>query len=168
MNTKPGDKTREATHLYIATVASALPLDQNPVIALGLRFVDRYTFDGPPDDARAELLINSRSPHVASQIFEAGSAWHCNTGWFDPDQTDRILHNLNMASNLVDLSSTVTIEHQATVFLGAPRQSFQTLFDPPGGQTGLMTALDNLHEANKDILKEILLPAMLEKIGLIP
>ncbi len=162
------DKTREATHMYIAVVASALPLVQNPVIALGLRFVDRYTFDGPPDDARAELLINSGSPHVAPQIFKAGSAWHCNTGWFDLDRTDRILHNLNMASNLVDLSSTVTIDHQATIHLGAPRQSFQTLFEPPGGQTGLMPALDHLHEGNKDILKEILLPAMLDKIGLTP
>ena len=162
------EKTSEATSKYLSTVAAALPLVQNPVIALGLRFVDRYTFDGPPDDARAELLINLRSPHVAPQIFKAGSAWHCNTGWFDLDQTDRILHNLNMASNLVDLSSTVTIDHQATIHLAVPRQSVQTLFDPPGDQTGLMPALDYLHEGNKEILKEILLPAMLNKIGLTP
>ena len=162
------EKTREATSKYISTVASALPLVQNPVIALGLRFVDRYTFDGPPDDARAEFLMNSQSPHVAPQVFKAGSAWHCNTGWFDLNWTDRILHNLNMASNLVDLSSTVTIDHQATIHLGVPRQSVQTLFDPPGDQTGLMPALDHLHEGNKEILKEILLPAMLNKIGLTP
>jgi uncharacterized protein (TIGR04255 family) len=161
-------QTRQATSEYISTVLSALPLVQNPVIALGLRFIDRYTFDGLPDQAQAELLMSQQSPYVAPHVFSAGSAWHCNTGWFDQNTEDRILHNLNMASNLVDLSSTVTIDHQATVHLRAPRQSTQTLFTPPGEESGLMQALDRLHEQNKEILKEILLPTMLTKIGLTP
>ena len=161
-------QTRKDADLYASTIISALPLIQNPVIAFGLRFIDRYTFNGLPEQAAARLLMNPKSPYTAPQIFDAGSAWHCNTGWFEDDTDDRILHNLNIASNLVDLSSTVTIDHQATVHLGAPRQSPQSLFTPPSGQTALTTALDDLHQRNKEILQEVLLPEMLEKIGLTP
>ena len=162
------DTTRQAAAKYLSTVLPALPLVNNPVVAFGLKIIDRYTFDGTPENARADLLVQTDSPYVAPNVFDAGSAWHCNTGWFEQGSDEPILHNLNIASNLVDLSPTVTIEHQATVHLRAPRQSTDTLFTPPPGYTGLMEALDQLHDRNKVILQQILVPAMLDRIGITP
>ena len=158
--------SRQTVERYMRPVLSSLALGQNPIIAFGLRFIDRFTFNGVPEEAQAGLLIAENSAHIAPQVFEVGASWHCNTGWFDFRAGDRILHNLNIASNIVDFSSAVTIDHQATMHVGTVRQSMDTLFSPPGDATGFMEALDMLHDQNKEILKKVLKPEMLAEIGL--
>ena len=152
---------------YLLTVLTSVPLSQNPVVAFSLRFIDRYTFSGNPKEARAALLFAGATPHLTSNTFNAGPNWHCNTGWFDTTTgVDRVLHNLNVASSLIDLSSTVTINHHATRYLTTPRQSAETLLTPPDESTSLPNVLDNLHDQNKAVLGQLLLPEMLSKIGI--
>ena len=158
--------TRKVVSEFLEPVLSSLGLPENPVIAFGLRFIDRYTFSGRPDDARAGLLFIQKNPYITPYTFESGSAWHCNTGWFDFSLRDRVLHNLNVASNLVDLSSTVTIDHSATMNLASPLNSTTALFHPQNDSLGFINVLDILHKENKDILRKALLPEMLDKIGL--
>ena len=159
---------RNVLHEYFVPILSSLPLTQNPVIAFGLRFIDRYTYNGKPDEAKAELLFVRENPHITPYVFRAGSVWHCNTGWFDLTLEDRVLHNFNVASNLIDLASTVTIEHQATMHLAIPRQSITALFEHPDRACRFLEVLDVLHDQNKDILRRVLLPEMLVRIGLEP
>jgi uncharacterized protein (TIGR04255 family) len=153
---------------YLRPVLNSLPLKLNPVIAFSLRFIDRYTYTGNPKEARAELLFEQGNPYIASHTFDAGPTWHCNTGWFDDgiQEDDQVLHNLNVTSNLVELSSTVTIDHHATRHLGAPRDTLVALFAPSGGAIGLVDALESLHDRNKSILGQALLPEMLARIGI--
>ena len=158
--------TRQTVEQYMRPVLSSLALGQNPVIAFGLRFIDRFTFNGDPNEARADLLIVDDGPHIAPHIFEVGASWHCNTGWFDFTGGDRVLHNLNISSNIVDFSSAVTIDHQATVHVNTARQSIDTLFSPPGKAMGMLAALDMLHDQNKEILHKVLKPETLAEIGL--
>ena len=159
---------KDALH-YLRAVLASLPLDQNPVVAFSLRFIDRYTFNGDPREARADLLFKKETPHITPYTFEAGANWHCNTGWFDAtseETNDRVLHNLNVASSLVDLSSTVTINHQATRYLGFPRHSAKALLASANDSFGMVNALDSLHDQNKNILVQLLTPDMLAKIGI--
>ena len=154
---------------YLRPVLTPLPLDQNPVVAFSLRFIDRYTFDGDPEDARADLLFVRETPHITPHTFEAGAAWHCNTGWFDTtigEENDRILHNLNVTSNLVDRSSIVTINHQATTYLGRPRHSAEAVLASASRPIGMVEALEILHDQNKSILVQLLVPEMLSKVGI--
>jgi uncharacterized protein (TIGR04255 family) len=153
---------------YLHPVLNSLPLETNPAISFGLRFVDRYTYSGNSGEARADLLFERGNPYLASHSFEAGSMWHCNSGWFDDaiHDDDRVLHNLNVTSSLVELSSTVTIDHQANRHLGAPRDTVTALLAPSGGAIGLAKALESLHGRNKSILGQALLPEMLAKIGM--
>ena len=161
------EATRKDALKYLRTVSVSLPLEQNPVVAFSLGFIDRYTYSGNPGEARADKLFVRDNPYIASHIFDAGAIWHCNTGWLDDaTQGDRVLHNLNVTSSLVDLSSTITIEHQATRHLVAPRHTLATLFDPPAGATGLVEALESLHDRNKGILRQALRPEMLARIGM--
>ena len=162
--------TREFASRYLSTVLTSLPLRQNPVVAFSLRFIDRYTFSGEPRDAQADLLFNKESPHITLHSFRAGDKWHCNTGWFDTslfEDNDRVLHNLNVTSNLVDHSSTVTIDHRATRYLGWARHSVEALLETSDVAIGMVEALDRLHDHNKEVLKELLRPEMLTKIGIL-
>ncbi len=148
-------------------VLRSLPLNRNPVVGFSHRFIDRFTYGGRPSEARAELLFVNESSHLAPHIFDSGSIWHCNTGWFDTTiGRGRVLHNLNISSQPVDLSSAVMIDHQATMHLESPRQSIPALWEPSDDEIGLKQALGILHDQNKEILKSILLPEMLSKIGL--
>ena len=160
---------REDALHYLRAVLASLPLDQNPVVAFSLRFIDRYTFNGDHKDAQADLLFKKKTPHITPHTFEAGANWHCNTGWFDRtigEKNDRVLHNLNISSNLVDLSSTVIINHHATRYLGWPRHSADALLITANKTTGMVDTLDSLHDKNKEILAQLLAFELLSKIGL--
>ena len=155
---------------YLRPVLTSLPLNQNPAVAFSLRFIDRYTFSGNPGDARADLLFVKETPYIAPQTFAAGPTWHCNTGWFDTqieEENDRILHNLNVASSLVDLSSTVTINHHTIRYLSSPRHSAEVMLESDNRAISMVDALDDLHELNKNILKNLLVPEMLTRIGVV-
>lgn len=167
MDYESWETTGEDALKYLRSVLISLPLEQNPVVALSLRFIDRYTYSGDPGDARADKLFVRGNPYITPHTFDAGPMWHCNTGWFDDTaHDDRVLHNLNVTSSLVDLSSTVTIDHLATRHLEAPRHTLATVFEPPAGATGLVEALESLHDRNKNILRQALRPEMLARIGM--
>ena len=162
------EATRKDALKYLRPVLISLPLEQNPVVAFSIRFIDRYTYSGDPGDARADQLFVRGNPHITPNAFEAGPIWHCNTGWFeDPiNENDQVLHNLNVVSSLIDLSSTVTIDHHATRHLGSPRHTLDALLEPPSGAVGLVDVLEILHDRNKRVLWQALLPEMLARIGM--
>lgn len=167
MDYESWEATRGDALKYLRLVLVPLPLEQNPVVALSLRFIDRYTYSDNPSDARADQLFVRDNPYITPHTFDAGPIWHCNTGWFDDaTRDDRVLHNLNVTSSLVDLSSTVTIDHHATRHLRVPRHTLATLFEPPDRATGLIEALESLHDQNKGILHQALRPEMLARIGM--
>ena len=152
---------------YIRAVLASLPLAGNPVMAISLQFIDRYTFNGNYRDAKAALLFAKDNEYLSARCFNAGPLWHCHTGWFDEVGADgRVLNELNVGSGVVDQASTVTIDHQATLHLSTPRQSIEALFDHSKEGLGLRVVLDTLHDKNKSILRDILQPEMLAKIGI--
>ena len=159
-------ETSQAVFEFLAPVVSALPLSENPVTSYGKRVIDRYTFNGRAEDAKADLLFVHRNPYVTPHTFDSGPNWHCNTGWFDHISGGRVLHNLNVSSNQVDLSSIVTIDHNATLQLRHRGLSRQELYQPSDGSSGLVEVLNSLHEQNKEILRAMLTSEMLTKIGL--
>ena len=161
------DPVRNDTVQYLKTVAPYLPLEENPVLATSLSFTDRYTFPGDAKDARAEFLFLESTKYITAHSFSAGPLWHCHSGWFeDMGTTGRALNRLNIGSTIVDLAPTVTVEHQAIVQFASPRQSMDRLFDHSEESRGLVGILDSLHNKNKNVLKDLLLPEMLDKIGI--
>ena len=161
---------RQDIERYVTPAVANLPLIDNPVMAYSLRFIDRYNYHGDHSEADAGQLFRKGSPYIAPQVFEAGATWHCNTGWFDTrvgTGGDRILHNVNIASRPLDMTSAVTVDHNATVQLESPRHSSDALFAPaPEEALRLLDTLNVLHDQNKNVLRDALLPEMLGKIGL--
>ncbi len=153
---------------YVRSAIARIPLSDVPVQSFGLRYVDRFAFDGPMEQACAGLLFEPKSEYLAGHCFGAGPLWHSNVGWFESrNEQERVLNQLNVVSTTVDDVPTVTIEHDAAWQLRTPRQSLESLFQPGEGmRTPLEEALTDLHEGNKSMIRAVLLPDMLEKIGL--
>lgn len=136
-------------------------------MAFSLRYMDRYTFDGPTDEPpNAEVLLQTDTTYIAPYCFGRGPLWHCHSGWFEMlTPKDCVLNQLNVSSATVDGAPTVTIDHNAICQLGIPRQTIESIFEPSSGEsTDIKYVLDCLHGRNS-VLRSMLQPEMLDKIG---
>lgn len=165
--TKWEDVVRDSV-AYVRSAIARVPLAEVPVRAFGLRYVDRFTFNGRLDQACAELLFKPTAAYLARSCFESGPLWHCSLGWFeDRSEEERVLNQLNVLSTTIDDVPSVTIDHDATWQLQTPRQSIDSLLQNGGGKrTPLTDALGDLHDGNKKVIRAVLLDNMLEQIGL--
>ena len=162
------ETTLEDSLAYIKTVLSSVPLETNPVQAFSLRYIDRYTFDGPPHEPNAGMLFQDDNAYMTPRCFESRAVWHCNSGWFElRDGGNRILNQLKVSSAAVDGVSTSTIDHNAIWQLRVPRQTTESLFGQSSGENICFEdALNLLHKRNSEILRNMLRPDMLKKIGM--
>ena len=153
---------------YIQQVLPSIDLSENPVAAVSLRYLDRYTFNGAAGEPRAELLLRKGTSHIAARCFDVGPLWHSNSGWFEPlDRGDRILNQLNAGSSEHSGVSAISIDHNAICQFQTPRRTMESLFgraSAAGMNIGDSLAL--MHAKNKALLKDILQPEMAERIGL--
>lgn len=153
---------------YIEKVLSAVDLSGNPVSAISLRYLNRYTFDGAAGDSHAELLLRKETSHIAARCFGAGPLWHSNSGWFEPFEGDyRILNQLNAGSAEHGGVSGIAIDHNIICLFQAPYLTLESLFGRVSA-TGVSIAdrLALMHTKNTAVLKDILQPEMAERIGL--
>ncbi len=148
-----------------------LDLAAVPASGFSLRYIDRFTFDGPNDRATADGLFKRDTSHLTDHCFDVGQLWHCYTGWFDSfkgaEKDGRVLNQLNIQSADIDEAPGVLIDHNAIFQYAAPRQSEKALFEPgDAGKVSIEQGLDMMHKNNKVILNNLLLPEILKKIGL--
>ena len=154
---------------YIFTILPRLDLESNALQAFSLRYIDRFTFDGSPNDARASLLIDGESSYVTKRCFDVGSFWHCNSGWFEMfGDGSRVLSQLNLSSSMVDNAPTVTIDHNMICQMKRLHNTVESFFKSSGGKNiGFEASLNHLHDMNHTVLSDILLPDMSRRIGLV-
>ena len=159
--------TLEESLKYIRVVLPSLTLAENPVMAFSLKYMDRYTFDGPIGEPRADMLFQEENSYITPFCFRAGPVWHCHSGWFETHGDNRILHQFNVGSSVVDQIPTVTIDHSAIYQLTTPWQTAEALFGQPSNvDSGIESVLEYMHGQNGSILKDVLRSEMLERIGM--
>jgi len=162
--------TRDDGLEYISTILRHLDLESNALQQFSLRYIDRFTFDGAPDDAKASDLISAASSFVTKQCFDVGPLWHCHSGWFKPLGNSRILNQLNIDSGTIGSASTatVTIDHNLIFQMGRSyNNKVASFLSSSGGEgEGFKATLNDLHDMNHAVLSDILLPDMSQRIGL--
>jgi uncharacterized protein (TIGR04255 family) len=142
-------------------------IDKNPATALIVRYLDRFTFDGDPNTANAKMLLRPGTDLVAARIFESGSQWHCNSGWYQALVNQEVaLNNLNLASALIQNVFGVVIEHTNLYTLPKPCNSLVELTHGADGRPSLEEILDLQHKVNVGVLRKLLIPDILKTIGL--
>ncbi len=153
---------------YIKTIVPCLSLETNAIQGYSLKYIDRFTFDGPPQNAEASLLLNKTTPYIALHCFDAGPVWHCHSGWFDSfSDSSRILNQLNVDSAIVDNVQTVTIDHNMICQQKIPHRSVESFFSKVDEQS-LESSLDYLHQKNHTIMINLLQVYVSRRIGMKP
>jgi uncharacterized protein (TIGR04255 family) len=141
-------------------------LNRNPAVSILLRYIDRFTFDGAPQDASAGKLLRPDTKFVAARILNRGYQWHSNCAWFEPmvDAT-MTLNQLNVSGGIIQATTAVIVDHNSIYNLPKPSNSIAEL--KQGGEgLPLEAILDRQHRANADLLKNLLNQEMLDTIGL--
>jgi uncharacterized protein (TIGR04255 family) len=142
-----------------------LPSAQNPIIAVHLTFIDRFTFDGMVDSASAAELIKSDTPYAAPKIQNVGNTWHSNSSWSESlAGGQKALHQLNV-QGAVEGSAFVVVNHSMQCRLPPP---FVTALEGSDSskKSALETLFDAQHDANAAVLKNLLNDKMLADIGM--
>ena len=142
-----------------------LPAAENPIIGIGLRFTDRFTFDGNPTEASADRLLKKATHFVAPQVMAVGARWHSNSGWFESvNGKNEILHQLDV-SGVMEQSAAVIVNHNMNCSLSEPLGSLTRSDGLPAKNT-FADIFDKEHAANASMLRNLLNDEMLKAIGL--
>jgi uncharacterized protein (TIGR04255 family) len=137
---------------------------------VGLRYIDRFDFNGDPADYDISMLIRPDNPHIARQVLRGGTRWHNYTGWFEPSEDLKmpVLQQLNVDAveqppkNL----PIVSITHASLLRRQHPGQlddyrRFPHIHDSP-----VARLMELAHGNNQKLLREVLTDNMLQRIGL--
>jgi uncharacterized protein (TIGR04255 family) len=140
--------------------------DRNPVTAVLLRYIDRFTFDGPPQDASANRLFRADSRFVPSNILDRGYQWHSNSGWFEPLIGATVaLNQLNIVSGMTP-TADVIVDHNSVYTFPKMSNSVAELTNGDAERPALDAILEQQHTANANLLKNLLNQEMLKTVGL--
>lgn len=153
---------------YVARCLEKLAiLDRNPAISVLLRYIDRFIFDGVPQDATAGKLFRPDTKFVASRILDRGYQWHSISGWFEPlVGAAPALNQLNVSSAMIQTTVGVIVDHNSVYSLPKPCASIAELMQGEGERLSLEAIVDRQHTANANLLKNLLNQEMLDTIGL--
>jgi len=137
---------------------------QFPITAVVLRFVDRFTYDGQPEDASAAELLNADTRFVPKAIFNAAIPWQLNLSWTaDFLAEKKVQHQLHI-QGAKDTNPFIMIHHNMHVSLFP---FLMTSEGREGEKNGTVaTIFDGQHAENAMLLKDMLNRTALQDIGL--
>ncbi|MEQ9567275.1 MAG: TIGR04255 family protein, partial [Pseudomonadales bacterium] len=152
--------------LYSATVA--MTDDANPIVSIGLQYIDLFLWDGKVEDYNAAELIQQDSAMMPRSIWNRGPYWHLHQGWFESAQAaveGRLLRRVHM--DAIDVQPGVVGVRMDTLLkldLKSPPINYKALFES-SDSLGTKVVQD-LHSLNKATMLKILTKDMAERIDL--
>ncbi|AKR57104.1 hypothetical protein XM25_15135 [Devosia sp. H5989] len=151
---------------YVSEFTEVMKREADPASAViaTLLVRDEFHWKGDLGDYDSRQLLN-QSSHVAEIARGNNPVWHSYTGWF-PDPS--VLMHLNVTGTRIDNHTAASREGTAEVTIDHYMQKSLT----PAASAADMTSewyasvMSELHELNKQIMKEILTDSAREMIGL--
>ena len=142
----------------------SVPSDQNSITGITLRFIDRFTFDGPTEAASAAPLLRSNTEFVPQHILNVGSTWNSNAAWQDLLMDQQAAQHQLSVNGGVDTNAFVMINHNVHCNLASPLVSLEEMKGPT--KPTLEKIFDAEHKANVALLKNLVEDKTLNIIGL--
>jgi hypothetical protein len=134
-----------------------------------LEYLDRFWFDGEPEDAATSKLLRVACPQLAPHIFEERDLWHVHTGAFvRPDPVKRLQQVLVDAINAPEPGQTAGPMKRWVHITTAFEDRFPTeLVDDPRERASFpFDVLDDMHSGLKDLLASIITSTFAARIYL--
>ena len=144
-----------------------------PIKQIGMRYVDRFIFDGDPTQYDPAGLFRRDSAHLASHCFKSGTRFHCHTGWFEegPDPAVETLHQLNIDVAHIRTANASGIGHtinHAGIFRQTAAGGFENIVpDSENSPSGFAKNMEVLHKKNGKVLEELITRDMARQIDLV-
>lgn len=135
-----------------------------PFSVLALQYQDVFNWRDKPENLPLQDVLNRNSSYLASNVFNAGFAWHSHHGYFEKIDVPiecRRLNNINVSRVSTDGSHSIQI-------VTAHRTNFREQYwdrvftlDSVNSQI-----FEGMHSKNKEILQNILGPEVQKMIKL--
>jgi uncharacterized protein (TIGR04255 family) len=144
------------------------------IASIALSYVDKFVWEGAPEGRNAVGLLRAGSVYLAPHVFTAPDLWHCHTGKFLPLPVANAKRLVNVNVDFLDEPIP-----EGTRRAIAIRTVLNDLFEQPGPEAvvegGVAAAatvarvaehMTQLHDLDKNILRDILCDQMVRRVGL--
>src|SRR5258708_406601 len=139
-----------------------------PITIIALQYLDEFIWRGDNrDDFVAERLFQRSTRHLVPRVFDTVGLWHSHAGFYNHGRTPvphRTLNNVNVQILDTDVQRVAQIVMAHRVIVETP------IADRPAAmfsRDGLFTSLLRMvHDLDKSVLRDLLIPQMAEQIGL--
>lgn len=159
------DIVRPEAKLLLQKALDLVGVSKSTLIALGLKFVDRFTYKGEEEKYHPSGLFYEDTPYLHRRAFNSGSRWHCHIGWFESFPTFKaveFLNQLNVDAAYLPISGkrrhVTTIDHNVIA-----RRGGAAILEENNIPDDL---LDAMHDTNKKVLVKLLTQEMATRINL--
>jgi hypothetical protein len=150
-----------------------LALELVPLQVIKLEYWDRFVFDGPSSEVDYKDLLKPNSRYVSGLPVGMKELWHSHVGLFAPagDFQRRLIH-LNL--DVIDVADVKlpsigqALEQRRSVGIYSMAQDTLDIANGLLDSAPLPTKLDDMHEALKDVLREVITEQAAKRIGLLP
>jgi uncharacterized protein (TIGR04255 family) len=143
-------------------LVTEMVLKGRSISSISIQYTDVFNWRADPDTIVLKDILQTGSKYLPSNIFSAKSLWHAHHGYFEtilePVEC-QILENINVS--LVDngqRSISILTVHKANLV--------KPIWDKSELQGVLIPLMQNLHERNKLVLKDLLTDGVQAKIKL--
>ncbi|HVJ54850.1 MAG TPA: TIGR04255 family protein [Aliidongia sp.] len=159
--------------------AACLSADSNLNIThIGVQYVDKFIADLPVSPLALPLLFEERSSYLSSRIFTGSIFWHIHQGWIETLDNSHVGTNCLTVLNITSYPegqrplSPESIDEAAQLAIAVDNLiradnvlSYEDLFRKDDG-AALDAVVEELHDRNKGILRDLITDDMCKKIGL--
>lgn len=145
----------------------ALPILQEvlglvDIANLVLEYVDRFVFDGPVSEARAEGVLSEAFVSLPEAARTGPAAWHSHLGWFDEIDGHSMLVNQNVDVQDGSFQKDGPVVRSLQIYTKTDLRPT----DCENGYEGLRSAMNKMHVNSKSLVYNILTPDMRQRIGM--
>ena len=154
----------------ISTVLKNIDIENNPVQEIVYQCLDRFVSAVGEGEYDIGSVFNVESKYLTKKaISDNTNTWHVHQGWFSQtvDENVKALNNLNIDSFGIDNNRVETLINHIINIKKAndiPVNSVQEMLDASDGY--LNRAINQAHNGNKSVVKDILNTEMLQALGL--
>lgn len=128
--------------------------------AFGLQYLDTFVIEGQEADFRPEMVLSTKSKTLPASVFERRSLWHAHHGYFTdlpsrPERRQLTVINTDLVRENTSLLLRILSMHR-------------TLFASPlvyTDEAPLNEAMIEMHDENKELLRDMLNADMLRAVG---
>lgn len=139
-------------------------LDASNVSIARLEYNDRFIFDGDPNEANANEVVELPAAHISEDVLTSIFPWHSNTGWLEKADNGLVLTNLNLAKDNVT-NTKLPGQTFASILISTILEA--RLNKHIENTEGLHSLLETLHNLSKATTKSILTNQAAHSVGLL-